>query len=922
MSQSYNFQGNVLIDPGTYVLLQVQNQQSGNATSGVVTIIGESSQGPDFTQEPNLNANSFAPDQIQAVIAKYGSGRLVDAFNAIVAAANDPQIIGSVSAVKFVKTNPSTAASDAVLRSGFGEYADLVANSQGVPGNQLNYGVAISTPETAPQTGLFAYVPSYSLTNTTFQLALNGNAPASYSIAELTSGPIFASTIESVANGILAQGAVEQDILSGLTGTNIACAPLGASTTTLVITVSGTLAVVPAVGSTLVIPASGDYGAGSNSVIVGAGDANRGAYLITAVVPGTGVSTITATRINAPSGAPAVVAVSATPIAATTDALVYTNINIQNITGMNRNALPTSAGTYTWVVNGNQVTMTPPSAWVAQPLAGDYVTLASTLGTLAAGFYQVVSSTPTSMIMNRLSNGSAGTSGSTSATTPFVVLKPTIDGLGKTMQVVGTLAPLAYNGMTLTASTFGNTMLTSASEEEVATTIANSANNTSATYIAGGDVALSIGCSQAGATAVVGPTSLTLKVGSTVIATMLYSTFQTMNQIVSYINSQTTFSATLVTTRLGTQSPVQLDQGTYAITATLPQAQPGRIKQDAYEWSTTLDANAFVNAEMVAVAGLPEPVSPNQFLEGGTLAGTTSATFVAAIDACQGVVTNFIVPLISANASVDIAAGQTDPTSTYSIDAVNAYLNSHVIFMSDLPQRMNRVAIGSREGTFAQQMAAAQNLNSFRFGMTFQDVMVVNRQGTIQQYQSWMGAVIAAGMQAAAGYKGIVKKFANISGVVSPAGFNSALASNRIQAIQAGLLCLENPTTGGFRWVSDQMTYSQDNNFVYNSLQAVYIADLMALTLIAAFDQQVVGKSVAQVSAAGALSFLAGQMLNFLRLNWIAPSADAPKGYKNANVNLTGGVLLINVEVKLAGLIYFVPITFTVSQVSQTASAS
>jgi hypothetical protein len=131
---------------------------------------------------------------------------------------------------------------------------------------------------------------------------------------------------------------------------------------------------------------------------------------------------------------------------------------------------------------------------------------------------------------------------------------------------------------------------------------------------------------------------------------------------------------------------------------------------------------------------------------------------------------------------------------------------------------------------------------------------------------------------------------------------------------------MERVPTGGFRWVSDQLTYSVDNNFVYNSLQAVYLADLITAILIDQFDRLVVGKSVAEISATAALSILESEMFNFLRLRWIAPSDDdAPNGYKNAVVKLNGGVMQISVEIKLAGLIYFVPIQLSVSEVQQTA---
>ena len=108
-------------------------------------------------------------------------------------------------------------------------------------------------------------------------------------------------------------------------------------------------------------------------------------------------------------------------------------------------------------------------------------------------------------------------------------------------------------------------------------------------------------------------------------------------------------------------------------------------------------------------------------------------------------------------------------------------------------------------------------------------------------------------------------------------------------------------------------------NFVFNSIQAVYVADLMTLSLVDAFDRVVVGQSVADISAAAALSFLEGQMFNFYRLKWIAASSDAPLGYKNASIKIQGGVMNVTVEAKLAGLIYFVPITLAISEVTQEA---
>jgi hypothetical protein len=62
-------------------------------------------------------------------------------------------------------------------------------------------------------------------------------------------------------------------------------------------------------------------------------------------------------------------------------------------------------------------------------------------------------------------------------------------------------------------------------------------------------------------------------------------------------------------------------------------------------------------------------------------------------------------------------------------------------------------------------------------------------------------------------------------------------------------------------------------------------------------------------------------MSDFFRLKLIASSDDALKGYRNVLVQISGPVRKVSLEVKLAGAIYFIPISFLVSQVSQTAGA-
>ena len=64
MAQQYTTDdGIVLTNPGTYVAQKVVNNPSGTPTVGVVTIVGEADEGPHWSDEENLDENSFGPDQ-------------------------------------------------------------------------------------------------------------------------------------------------------------------------------------------------------------------------------------------------------------------------------------------------------------------------------------------------------------------------------------------------------------------------------------------------------------------------------------------------------------------------------------------------------------------------------------------------------------------------------------------------------------------------------------------------------------------------------------------------------------------------------------------------------------------------------------------------------------------------------------------
>lgn len=928
MAQSFTTNSGVTIKiPGTYVEQKVISNVAGVGLAGVVTLIGEADEGPDFTKELNLDQNVFGPDEINEVISKYGSGRLVEAFRVTVSASGDAAINGSVTAIKLVKVNVSTSASAVLARAGFGNFAVLTAKREGANGNLIKFKSDVFTAEMAPTTNIFTYMPHYETSPVSFSIRQNGSNPDNISIGATVSGPAFASLVEDLNIGTLVIGATEKFPLTGMSG-NISVSVINPADNTIQINLPSAISAahVPQVGDCLVIPQNSEFGATADSVIIGSGSENRGSYIITAVSNSAPNFFISARRINAPSGAPTVVSVAPTAISSVNEFIVYRQAEIKNLSGQDRQCtVGLSSVTFNTILNsGSNFTMNVSVPWATQPKIGDYVKFLATFAGVNAGFYRVTNSTTSSFTCQRLSNGSSGTTGTstvpgviTQSTQPFLVLRGEIDGLGKSMEIEGNLGLIAKNPTTGNSTLWATSEPLIISAAEYKNLFIVSRGDSVDEFVAGGDVVISFASNNANSSVQITDSAADFYIGSSLHFSVPFAQFKTLKDVADFVNSQTGFYATVKLPAYNLLPPTVLDRGTYAISASKPLSnQPGRIKKDAYDWQFKVNTSPMLSANLVGFRGLPE-FQDEKFLSGGSKGGSSSSQWVSAIDACESIDTNFLVSLVSNDSSVDINLGETESSSTYSVDAINMAMKSHVLKMSAIKSRRNRIAIVSRGGAYNDQKNAAAQLASHRVAMTFQKINALGSDGTIKTFDPWLTACVATGMQAAAGAQGIVKKFANVTGVLHDT-FNPRKTSDLEDAISSGLLILEPVNTGGFRWVSDQTTYSVDSNFVYNSLQAVYLADLMTLSLITVFDRVVVGQSVATMSAAAALGVLEQQLFNFNRLGWIAASDDAPAGFKNARVKLTGGVMQVSVEVKLAGLIYFVPIQFELSQVQQT----
>lgn len=935
--------GRVVV-PSAFTSINVRTPVAGLSAFGIIALIGEADAGPATSATgEDVTQNFFTPDQLANVISKYTSGNLVDAFRAAAVASNDGNIVGAPTRIFLYKTNASTSATSSIPALGYASYGTLSAAVQGASGNLLSWDTDTATSAVQPTTGNFTYAPA----GVTYQLTYRqrGSAAVSYTITANTSPASLASKTSSLqTSSFLVTGGSDRSAFSTNAGVTLSCVTSSGNVGTFTLG-TGTFAATPVAGDIVEIPLT--------SVFVGSSTVNAGYWVVTSATNTSTLAQFAAVKLNnwsATTGVNAPINISTTFSASiTTDMVCYQPLKFTDMSGVNRGSFVSltassaafTANSGTAVLSLNNGSFSPVTS-ITRPRVSDalYIPTGSTFagtGDANVGFYSISAVTDTSLSLSRLTNGNTITvaSGNIGATpdSNLIVVRPYIDGQQSLLEISNGSAALSitrafYNLGTTTSATFISSAsapyVVTGTDYQVSVSINRSSDNTQESYSTiGGHVSLELGYLGTSCSVVVSSTALTTVVagGSGSNLTLTFSNFPTINDMVTYINQQTGYSAVAGSSAEGLLNPaLVLDRGTFtAASSVAATAYPARIKRDAYDFAQALLGSSTVTLTGVATAGLPEASAAAALLAGGAKGGTTAAAFAAAVDALEAIDVNFIIPLFSQDATADIAAGLTDSSSTYTISGVNSYLLQHCNSLSgQVKRKKNRLGVGSFKGTFAQAKSAAASLASARYALAFQDVKNVSSQGVVVQYQPWMLATMAASMQSVGLYRSITRKYVAISGIVNPSGFNPGNYGQLEQALLGGLLVVEAPNGGGFRFVSDQTTYGKDDNFVYNSLQVMYTGDFMALDLAFSFDNFVVGQAIADVSQAVGLSFLQAKMSQYLQNKLISPSDGAPAGYDTASVTISGPVMTVGVNAYITNALYFVPITLNISKVTQS----
>jgi hypothetical protein len=977
--QSADF-GSITV-PGAYTRTVVQSTNTGNLQVGILALVGEADEGAPASSETDLPV--FGPDQEAEVIKKYGSGPIVDAFSRAVKASNDTEIVNSFTRAIIVKTNASTQASTSLARAGLSAWATLDSQNYGPKGNQIATQVSAAVAEVGPETQTFTWVPQGNQTVILGTRTNGGAVDSITVPAVTTSTTNGLPSVVRNQLWDLGGAALPKLIVTGGLEIKPCLGLGGSETLTvtrsgydIVIQCSTTLTfgfVSPAEGDTLIIPALNDYGVAAASSIVGGANANRGSYVITYV--DVGGQEIHATKIRdwqANDGASLTTPanVSAATIVGDDDILVYGKMSVTPVSGTERSSILTGlvGQTVQGVASGSSLTLVlqTGAVWAALPRVGDKVYLPATApatwraSNQNVGWYEVTAATSgtaagastitMTMLSSYITDAIVPTSfapTAIAATTDLRVVRPVIDGVGKAWEFfdgggTSSLAATPYKLQALVPgqnvdfiSTGASPLLhLSSTEYRAELTNTRSIDSVEEDLAAGGEILFTVGYSGGGlvttATMTVSGTTLTTTVsgGTGSNLSVNLKNLATVKDLVNYLNAQTGYKAVLTTVAYG-QLPLLytkadgskatiLDKATWGI-ASAHGSMPGRVKKDAYAmWSKVTDNSVLVEIDSVPDKGLPE-VQGLVYLTNGAKGATTNASIQAALVKLGNVACNFVVPLFSQDAVDDYAEGLTESTSSYTISQVHDLVKSHCLTNSTIKARRWRQGLLSVKDSFTNAKLAAQTVANFRCLMAFQDVRASNAQGESVQFQPWMASVVAASMQSGGFYKPIVKRFANVQGVLMADGSYTGSYSEKEDALAAGLLFMESVDSGGFRWVSDQTTYSVDSNFVYNSLQAVYMMDTLAALVTDRTERRFVGYSLADVSASAVAAYVRSVFYEAYNLKIIAASDGAPNGYKDLKIKITAPSIEVSAVCALATGIYFVLNTLSLVNVEQSA---
>jgi len=945
MAINVSFNGSTIYKPGAYSKETID--LGGGfplSPTGIVAIFGESSSGTPGSQVPDLSTNVYSPDQMVAIMNKYGTGPLVDACTFLFAPGADGAIPGGAQAVYIYKTNASTQA-QLVLGGNFGT---VLSQTWGTSGNLITYQNTL-IPAAAAQTssstafnitsGLYNGAGGTPHLNDADAVAAQAAASAAYaSLSAMTPTPIAAALdgqtltpgVYSESSGtfnLATSGAGALTLNGAGTYVFIASSTLvtgAGGIPTITLTGGATAAnVYWVVGSSATIN-SGHVGTFQGNIIANTSvtDTFGGTINGSVIALGAAVTFAAATTVNAQYSSLLGVAGSWSVLANST----ITNTGVSHFNGN----LGLSPGTSVTLAGG--IINDGSGASFTIRLNGASPALDNTFTTVGS----ILTVAELQAALNLAGNWSlglpAGMVFTVSGTNTAAYLNIDMPAGGEFELIDGTPTSLLGNG----AGKFNILpgFISSETLEQASLLITNYGTNVTESAVIGGNVVLSIGrVGGVAPTVTINGANIILTNNALAEHTIPLATYTTIAQLALYINtiSGGVWNAVVGSTQYGQLSPSVMDQGIFNAAGTSNTDYPALITKNAYETVQFFAQSSNVSLVQEVgqgLSGLP-PASVQTYLAGGVLGGTPSSEITNALAKFTKFRVNSVVPLFSRDATADIADNVTDPTSTYTIAGIQQAVKTHLSLMATTKKKSERQGYLSLKDTYINCKAAIANMAYSRVQMVIQDVKQASAQGVLQWFQPWAGACMLAGARGGSPVGlPMTFKYFNMSGIRQTAQPMSTPDANirtdfdpdtqYDDAIQSGVTFWDAPQTGGYRLVVDNTTYGKDGNWVYNRGNVQYAADVVAYDFRSQLENIYIGLKNT-VTAAEIKTTCESILGTYLAQGITVSTSDAKSGFKQLVVQLNGNTVNISVTIKLVEGLDFILADVTLQRASSQA---
>lgn len=401
------------------------------------------------------------------------------------------------------------------------------------------------------------------------------------------------------------------------------------------------------------------------------------------------------------------------------------------------------------------------------------------------------------------------------------------------------------------------------------------------------------------------------------------SDYPTVAGLVDYINNFNGGVYVCVTDYFNAESTSSLVLDYY--NAIDIRTMPLGVKGALNELTTIINsAGTFLTASQVSnVYGQLEVVSGSTpiYLAGATSGGSSNASFQLGFDKLIGVRANTVVPLICQDATADIAAGLTNPASTYTVSSIIAQTVAHCALASNTKNRSERNGYVSFKGTYAASKAMINNVNSAYVSFSIQDILTTDGLGNAVWLDPQYFATCVAGMQNGSPIgTPMTHKVMNVLGL-RHADFDPAFQAD--DAIQAGILF--GRQNQGWMIEVGNTTYKKDQNPVFNRIGMFETVNYICYDSRLQLEPQFIGKSTIQGASLvqAYQSSLASVMNGYKDQLLLFPTpANDNLGYKILSVVVDGLTVKANVLLTIAPEVDFLLNEFVLGVIQDSLVAS